>query len=119
MRPYYLMKREIVQKSHLILLRQLKCLENLNIRGGKMVKTVQVSVKVFEVSAECDFSVPLDMLVNDAIALIVDILCKENYPIVNRLKKLRMFDADKATLCKGDMSFAKCGITRGTKLIII
>jgi uncharacterized ubiquitin-like protein YukD len=84
-----------------------------------MVKRVQVSVKIFEISEEYDFSIPLDMTVNDAIALIVDILCKSNYPIVNRIKRLRMFDTDNAVLCKGDMSFSQCGITRGSKLIII
>lgn len=84
-----------------------------------MIKRVQVSVKVPEISEEYDFSIPLAMTVNEAISLIIDILCKANYPIINRMKKLRMFDTDKATLCKGDMSFEQCGITRGTKLIII
>ena len=84
-----------------------------------MIKKVQVSVKIMELSQEHDFAFPLDMAVNEAISLIVDILCKSNYPIKNRLKKLRMFDTDRATLCSGDMSFAQCGITRGTKIIII
>ena len=87
--------------------------------GFYMIKKVQVSVKILEVSEECDFSIPLDMTVNDAISLIVDILCRANYPILKRMKRLRMFDTDKAAICKGDMSLAQCGITRGTKLIII
>jgi uncharacterized ubiquitin-like protein YukD len=84
-----------------------------------MIKKLQVSVKIYELSEEYDFSIPYDMTVNDAIALIIELLCKNNYPILSRVKKLRMFDTDKATFCKGDMSFGQCGITRGTKLIII
>lgn len=84
-----------------------------------MIKKVQVSVKILELSEEYDFLIPLEMTVNEGISLIIDMLCKSDYPILDRVKKLRMFDTDKATLCKGDMSFANCGITRGTKLIII
>lgn len=84
-----------------------------------MIKKVQVSVKVAELSEENDFLIPLDMKVSDGIELIVNIFSQGNMPIENRLKKLHMFNVDKAALCKGDMSFAECGITRGTKLMII
>ncbi len=85
-----------------------------------MIKKVQVSVTVAELSEENDFMIPLDMKVLDAIQLIIDVFSQGgSLPIETRMKRLHMFNIDKATLCKADMSFAECGITRGSKLIII
>lgn len=35
-----------------------------------MINKVQVSVKVLEISEECDFLIPVDMTVNNAVSLI-------------------------------------------------
>jgi hypothetical protein len=84
-----------------------------------MVKKIQITVSVSEIGDTNDYVIPADMKISDVISLIVQMSFPASHPAFSRLDSFKFFDADREVFCGRDKTAEECGISRGTKLLLI
>ncbi len=85
-----------------------------------MTEKITLSVCVLGINKNCEFSVPLNMSVREAIKLMKKVITEEycgNSPMPeNRLNLMKLSDCE---VLNDSLSFAQLGIANGEKLIFV
>jgi len=84
-----------------------------------MVEKIQITATIIESSEQRDYLVPANMLVKDVIELIMRIAFAPNHPVNGRLAGIKLFDGDRKFLCPRTKTVQECGLSRGSKVILL
>ena len=84
-----------------------------------MVEKIQITATIIESSEQRDYLVPANMRVKDVIELIMRIAFAPNHPVNGRLEGIKVFDEDRKLLCPSYKTVQECGLSRGSKVILL
>jgi len=88
--------------------------------ANKMTEKITLSVCVLGINKNCDFSVPINMSVREAIKLMKKVITEEywgNSPMPeSRINLMKLSDLE---VLNDSLSFAQLGISSGERLIFV
>ena len=84
-----------------------------------MVEKIQITATIIESSEQRDYLVPANMQIKDVIELIMRVAFAPNHPVNGRLESIKFFDEERRLLCPRGRTLQECGLSRGSKVILL